>query len=323
MKAHTVIDMIRSLVLDTFRQSLASQVFWLVLGASGLCILFCGSVSLQGYTAIKPAGEIEYLGADRKPFTGLNPGRGYLSLGFGAVRVELFRDGEAEILFLQVLLAVAGAGLFGTLLALMWTSGLVPDFLQTHSASVLLAKPVPRWCLLVGKCLGVLALVAFQLLVFIGGTWLALGLRTGFWFPGYLLSIPLVLLNFAILYSFSVVLAVWTRNTIVCLVGAVLLWMACSAVDVERQTLAVQASGVSAPAWLAAEAGYWLLPKPADLSYLLHQSLGAERHLAALPSMAAADRAGFLSPTLSVLTSLLFTAALLGLAALRFSSLDY
>ena len=50
----------------------------------------------------------------------------------------------------------------GLLLALLWTASFLPTFLEPAAVAVLLAKPVPRWQLLVGKFAGVLAFVAFQ-----------------------------------------------------------------------------------------------------------------------------------------------------------------
>src|SRR5262249_52015854 len=69
----------------------------------------------------------------------------------------------------------------GLLLALVWTAGFLPSFLEPASVSVLLAKPVPRWLVLAGKVLGVVAFVGVLAVAFVGATWLALALRTGVW----------------------------------------------------------------------------------------------------------------------------------------------
>src|SRR5262249_17898211 len=144
---------IRCLVRDTFRQSLASRTFWLILGLSAVVILLCLSARVEGYTTVRPRGEIEYYGADGKPYTGMNPLAGRFSLLFGVVCFTQFRDGEAMAEFLQALLALWGATAIGLLLMLLWTSGFLPEFLRPDAASVLLAKPVPRWAVLVGKYL--------------------------------------------------------------------------------------------------------------------------------------------------------------------------
>src|SRR5947209_7175616 len=95
---------IRCLVRDTFRQSLAARTFWLLLAASGVCILLCLSVSVEGATATRPPGEIELFGRDKQPYTGLNPDHGHLNVAFGAIRLELARDGEQAVHFLEALL---------------------------------------------------------------------------------------------------------------------------------------------------------------------------------------------------------------------------
>src|ERR1043166_6565018 len=96
---------IRCLVGDTFRQARAGWSFWLMLGVSGLCIVVCASVQIEGGESLRPPGEIELYGADNQPLTGPNPRPGQLTLAFGAIRLVLFRDAEAEVHFLSALLA--------------------------------------------------------------------------------------------------------------------------------------------------------------------------------------------------------------------------
>ena len=47
----------------------------------------------------------------------------------------------------------------------------------------------------------------------VGGVWVAIGLRTGFWTPHFLAVIPLLTFYFAILYAVSTLAAVLTRST--------------------------------------------------------------------------------------------------------------
>jgi ABC-type transport system involved in multi-copper enzyme maturation permease subunit len=322
MSLPSLVYVLRCLVRDTFRQSLATRTFWLILFLSGMGILFCLSVRIEGVTAWKPPGEIELYGADDQPYTGLNRGEGALSLAFGAIRLRLFRDGETEVVFLQTLLAKWGASAVGILLVLLWTSGFLPEFLQPQAATVLLAKPVPRWVLLAGKYLGVLAFVSFHALVFVGGTWLALGLRTGFWTPGYLFCIPLLVLEFAFLYGVSTLLAVWTRSTVVCLVGVLVFWGVCASLNFTRHAFVTQPDPPQ-PAAVLVEAGYWALPKPADISYFLSQLLHSERHFQERPEFLAAEANHQLEPSLSLVTSFVFTAAVLALAGRRLARAEY
>ena len=129
-------------------------------------------------------------------------------LAFGAWRLPLSRDGQDMVHFILLVLGEGVFGIIGTLLALVLTAGFVPEFLQPGNATVLLSKPTPRWVLLLGKYLGVMTLLAFYVGVFVVGTWLALGLRTGFWVNSYLWGMPLLLLQVAAVYSFSAFLGV-------------------------------------------------------------------------------------------------------------------
>jgi hypothetical protein len=252
--------------------------------------------------------------------------KGYINLAFGAWRLPLFRDGEAEVHFLLLLLAewVAGAG--GTLLALIWTAGFMPEFLQPVNAAVLLSKPVSRWVLLVGKSLGVVTLVAFQVTIFIGGTWLVLGLRTGYFVNSYLLGIPILLLHFASVYSFSVLLAVLTRSSLVCVFGSVLFWFLCWGMNYGRHLfVALEAtlprqSGILK---VATEIGYWILPKPMDLGIILHKVLAAQESFAAIPELEKIQEMGAFHPDLSILSCLAFALCSIIIAARHLSDTDY
>ena len=149
---------------------------------------------------------------------------GDLKLACGEIRIPLARDPRRGGSFLKLLLAGGVADTLGLLLTLIWTAGFLPGFLEARSVAVLLAKPVPRWQLLAGKYLGVLVFVLASVTLFVGGTWLAIGLRTGVWDAAYLYAIPLLVLHFAMFFSVSAVLAVWTQSTVVCVFGSILFW---------------------------------------------------------------------------------------------------
>jgi ABC-type transport system involved in multi-copper enzyme maturation permease subunit len=336
MSGSAFIYVTRWLVRDTFRQALASRVFWIMLAVSGLCTLFCLGVSIRGGEPLKSKGDIElYKPGSNEPLTQtpLDLEYGSMSLLFGAVRnVPLGgRDREACVQMLGVLFANFG-GVVGLLLTLVWTAAFLPEFLQPSSASVLLAKPVPRWALLVGKYLGVLAFVAFQAAVYFLGTWLALGARTGVWLPGYLAGVPLLLLQFAAIYSFAVLLAVCTRSTVSCLFGALLFWGVCWAMNLGRHMVVslpwVVPDGASLPTVSAfvTEAGYWILPKPADMVIILEQMLEAGRHfdtLSSQPWVREMQAHGYWDPMLSLISSLLFAVVMLVLSARQLAQTDY
>jgi ABC-type transport system involved in multi-copper enzyme maturation permease subunit len=213
------------------------------------------------------------------------------------------------------------------MLTLIWTAGFLPGFLDGRNISMLLAKPAPRWSLLLGKYFGVLVFVLFNALVFVGGTWTAIGLRTGFWDPTYLLSVPLLLLQFSIFFAFSVLLAVCTQNATVCVFGSIVFWCVAWSMNFGRHAFMTSTDLVSQglqSSFLTGviDFGYWVLPKPADLGMLLFDALGAGADFGKSLHLGALETHGF-SMTLSVLTSLAFAAALLVASTRKFQATDY
>jgi ABC-type transport system involved in multi-copper enzyme maturation permease subunit len=319
MTASNVVLTIRQLARDTFRQSLASGIFWVMLGISAMCILVCLSVRVQGGEALPSRQNDPEPSVLKEEMPG-----GTVALAFGAVPVPIGRDRIDSIRFIQLALAGGVADSLGVLLVLVWTSGFLPGFLEPSAASVLLAKPISRWSLLAGKYLGVLMFVAFHATIFVVGTWAALGLTTGVWEANYLLCIPILILHFATFYSFATFLAVWLRNTVTCMFGVLMFWIMCWGMNYARHTMVTQDTfeNVSPGFRFLVEAGYWLLPKPADFGIFLYNALNAEGSFGRLPAFAAVESNG-LFLELSIFSSLAFAVVMIGMSAYEFAHTDY
>jgi ABC-type transport system involved in multi-copper enzyme maturation permease subunit len=325
------------MVRDTIRQSLASRLFWAMLALSAVCILFCLSVTATDHPRLPTApGEVPFavpksdpqvkkLGTDAAISEGVDViGNDELSLGFGAFKISTNRGKSDSVRFLQVWLAGLVAGTAGIFLAIIWTAGFLPTFLDPNHATVLLAKPVPRWSLLLGKILGVLFFVFLQTTFFVLGTWLALGIVTGVFDARYLFAIPVLLLHFAVFYSFSAMLAVWTRSTVVCVFGTLLFWVLCWGMNFGRHAMvAHDPVGMSEGSRFVVEVGYWVLPKPADLNAIFDDALETQSFSAGVPEIAMVRKKGRLSLPMSVLASLLFAGAMFGIAAHEFRKAEY
>lgn len=329
MNLPAAVNVVRWLVWDTFCQSLSSRIFWVMLTVSLIAIFFCFGVGVTGgKVEADPGQKPEFIhkemvtDRDAASLTGVNFIEGELTFGFGSVRVPHGRGAEDSIHFLQLMLSSGVAGTFGMLLTLIWTAGFLPSFLEPNAASVLLTKPVPRWTLLLGKFLGMIAFVGLQATIFVGGTWLVLGFRTGVWNETYLASIPLLMIEFAFFYSFSVFLAVATRSTIICIIGSVLFWILCVAINAGRIETMLQADAPLLARW-PLEFAYWVLPKPIDFNLIISQALDPQYAVKQWAAVAQMEKQGRFQPELAILTSTLFAGGMVALSALDVRKVDY
>src|SRR5438309_927039 len=124
MDMSAILYALRWLIHDTFRQTLTSRVFWILLGLSALAIVFCAGVSVEG-GAERENREFFQKGKKDPIEPGAESGR--LSLLFGLFPVSFSRTSDEPV---QLLLSIFGswiAGTIGVLMALVWTAGFVPE----------------------------------------------------------------------------------------------------------------------------------------------------------------------------------------------------
>lgn len=326
----TAIRTVRWMVRDTFRQSLATRLFWVMLGLTMLCTLFCLGASVTGdekrekhpdeLPLYMPKGQA----TDDVVKEGIRVAKGEVSLGFGLFKFDVGKSRQDSVRLVQLWLAGILADTAGVLLALLWTAGFLPSFLEPNAVTVLLAKPAPRWSILAGKYVGVVLFVTMQAVIFVFGTWFGLGAATGVWDGSYWFAVPLLVVNFAVFYAFSAMLAVVTRSTVVSVFGTLLFWILCWAMNyTHHRTVGFEVAGMSPVATFLVDAGYWILPKPLDMSGIFFEAMKARDYSAPVPELRAVVEKGAFHPELSVCASLLFAAGVLSLAAYEFRTMDY
>jgi ABC-type transport system involved in multi-copper enzyme maturation permease subunit len=276
----------------------------------------------------RPLGAVEYTEVVKVQTRNehVDVPHGYVEILFGAIPpIPLASDDTLPVRTVQIHLAGFVADGVGLLLALIWTAGFLPTFLEPSAVAVLLAKPIPRWSLLAGKFLGVLVYFGFQTTLFIGGTWLALSAATGYWDPIYFFCIPIVMLHFAVFFSFSAMLAVSTRSTAACVIGSIVFWMMCYAMNYGRHIamLIPELHNMSPAFAFTLEAGYWLFPKPLDFHLILRDVLNADTLFARVVDTPKLIEQGAWRPVWSVVSSLATGVVLLSVAAYDFLTTDY
>lgn len=326
----TAIRTVRWMVRDTFRQSVASKLFWVMLGLTVLCTVFCLGIRVTGDEEAPrhPHQLPTYMPKSQDTQSvrdeGIRVVNGEVSLGFGLFKFPVAKHRIDSVRHIQLWLAGVLADTVGVLLALLWTAGFLPTFLEPHAVTVLLAKPAPRWSLLVGKYLGVVLFVALHAVLFVAGTWFGIGMSTGVWDASYWFAVPLLVMNFAVFYAFSAFLAVCTRSTVVAMFGTLLFWSLCWVMNMTHHHLiGFDVSGVAPLSSFLIEAGYWTLPKPLDMSGVFFDAMRASSYSMPVAEVAAMKAKGQFYPELSLLASFGFAAAVLGIASYEFRKMDY
>jgi ABC-type transport system involved in multi-copper enzyme maturation permease subunit len=124
-----------------------------------------------------------------------------------------------------------------TVLALVSTASIFPDFIATGAVDLYLSKPIGRVRLFLTKYLCGLLFVGLQIACFCAASFAVIGLRGGAWEPGIFLAVPIVLLFFSYLFCFCVLIGVWTRSTVAAVLLTFLFWVFVFGVHTTEVTL--------------------------------------------------------------------------------------
>jgi ABC-type transport system involved in multi-copper enzyme maturation permease subunit len=218
------------------------------------------------------------------------------------------------------------------LVSIIITAFFIPNMLHKGTIDLLLAKPIGRGRLLLYKYVGGLTFMFVNSAVAVTGIWFVLGLRSGVWAPGLLLSIFVLTFFFAVLYSISTLIAVLTRSAVVAILISCLSWFVFFAIGnlyffvelTEKAPAMGQMPKLPGWAVTTARAIHAVTPRTSDLDYLtnrvLTESLLGEAETSRNPVLAVLPEFSWGE---SVTVNLLFIAAMLGLAIWRFARRDY
>ncbi|MBI4563331.1 MAG: ABC transporter permease [Planctomycetes bacterium] len=251
-----------------------------------------------------------------------------ISVLFGAWSTRLPTSVAVFLIGVEVLVAEYIAGIFGLLIAIVFTAGFVPAMLQKGTLDLVLARPIRRPGLLLTKYVGGFLYIVFPAVLLIGGCWLILSWRADFFNFGFLASIGLLLATFALLHSFSVLCGVLFRSSIASIMMTVGLWGVSWLVGVVRDGVHAFQVDWAAPGALvkALDALHLILPKTRDLGRAAVELI-ARGNLGAEASTMMAQQAGAEALPVQwgscIASSALFVAVMLTAACWVFSRRDY
>jgi ABC-type transport system involved in multi-copper enzyme maturation permease subunit len=195
----------RALLIDAYRQLSAAKLFWLTLGLSVLVVVLFGSIGFND--------------------------KG-MSIFFGLTQIEndMFTSGSvwSRGLYIGIysnFLVTVWLAWIATVLALISTCTIFPEFVRGGSIEMSLSKPVSRLQLFFMKYVVSLLFVLLQVTVFCVGIFFCVGLRLGEWNWNLFAAVPIVLVFYSYLFSVNVFVGVLTRSSITALLLTVIFWM--------------------------------------------------------------------------------------------------
>jgi ABC-type transport system involved in multi-copper enzyme maturation permease subunit len=178
-----------ALVRDTFREAFARKIFWGFFGCSTAVILF--------FAFLMRIDVVE-----------------------GALAtISLFGNESRAIEVSKLVRAVHGSLIaflygFGLFLAVFASAGLIPTIFEPGRIELLLSKPVRRYHILLGRYLGNVLVIAFNMLYLVLSVWLILGIKTEIWSYQFLWGILLTIFVFAVLLTVVLLVAVLSESAV-------------------------------------------------------------------------------------------------------------
>lgn len=310
-----------AIIVDSLRESLDRKIFWVVLAITMLVALAMASVGFEGNKVSLVFGLWDL---DSGPF---NP-----IASFGRARLL----GLVVYLVLDIFL-----GWIGIILMIVATASFFPSMIASGAVDILLAKPISRPRLFLYKYLSSMVFVFVHGTVFVLLTFLVMWLRWGVWAPGYLMSIPLLVLLFSYVYCVTVYVGIRTRSTVTAILISLGAWVVFAAPPIALDTFeAFPRFKEHQRLYQSVRMVSWIPPKVSDFVYMAARFADAGTSIDIFPESLVSDgsqdrqeqlkrareieeRQLHKSPWLSIGSSLAFEFAVVMLAMWHFSRKDY
>jgi ABC-type transport system involved in multi-copper enzyme maturation permease subunit len=244
--------------------------------------------------------------------------------------IDLGRPSESEPLGMVLwqienTIVNVGAAWVVVLLGIVVTAYLIPSMLRKGAVDLLLVRPMHRVRLLAYKYASGVIFVFVHVGIMVGAVWLVLGLRSGVWKPGLLLSVPVITFFFAILYAVSALNGVVSRSAVTAIFVTCIVWFGLWILGLVYAAWDSTRGMPSANDWAypVIDTLHAVLPRTTDLDLLMRQVLARELLDDAQAQRVQASALPSITWVESLSVSLAFIVVLLGLASWRFYRRDY
>lgn len=207
-----------ALLVDAYRELNARKLFWITMLLSLLVVLVFGAFGLNpsGYSFLWFKFDHDFFNSRIIPPTK------FYKFVFASIGIPVWLSWIASIL------------------ALISTAGIIPDFVSGGAIELSLSKPIGRVRLFLTKYFTGLLFVALQVGAFTAACMLVIGIRGKTWELDLLLAIPVVLCFYSYLFAACALIGLLTRSAIAALLLTLLFWIFLFALNTVDQLFVFQ-----------------------------------------------------------------------------------
>lgn len=192
-----------ALLVDAYRELNSKKLFWITMMLSLLVVGVFASLGLNpgGYSFLWWNFDHQFLNSR------VIPPEKFYKFMFASMGIPFWLSWVASIL------------------ALISTAGIIPDFISGGAIEMSLSKPISRVRLFLTKYFTGLLFVGLQVSVFTVACMVMIGIRGRSWEPDLLLAIPIVVCFYSYLFCVCTLVGLVTRSTIAALLVTLLFWL--------------------------------------------------------------------------------------------------
>ncbi len=259
-----------AIVIDSFRDAKDRKIFWIMIIIS---VMIATSMACVGFN---DQGVDVLFGTWTHATPEWSAGSEELAANVAAVAIEVIADNYL--------------GWIGMVMALVATAAVFPSLMEHGHIDITASKPLARWQLFLGRYLGGMVFMLVQAVVFVGLTFLVMGVRWGCWTWSYFWLVPLIVLMFSYLFAFSALFGVWTRRSMTSLMLTMMAWFVLFSVQSTHALLEANPEWDKTGVWRRTAAGlHWVVPKTQDITVIAGKLVGAKSIVEVIPLEEAAE----------------------------------
>ena len=176
--------------------------------------------------------------------------------------------------------------------------------LSKGSIDLILSKPLSRFHILLGKYLGALSIVVFNVIYLVGGMWFVLSLKTKIWNFGFLYSGLIIIITFSVILALMFIIGLVSRSSGLSIMIAYLV-IFLSPLLAQRERIIIMINSIVYKTIISG--AYYILPKVQELGNINWLLVSGDPIRSWIP----------------LFSSLLFGIGMFGLSSLYFTKKNY